>query len=215
MLEYIKYFSSGITHSFLLGIYSILLCVPLALLVAKITRKENRSSSLALYFLDIFISLPNQLILITLAGVLGGGWGALLFSVFLTQFPTLVRHLRVHVLMAYESAFIEAQRAMGLGELRIFLRHALPKLGVALSVNSLLLFKRVILVESLLTFLGLGFDPLTPSLGRLISEGREALFWRPELFFAPVLFLVLLLFVLQSIADRFSSLFIGGKIRYL
>jgi peptide/nickel transport system permease protein len=205
----------GLFHSLNIGIKSLILCVPFSLLCAFLLRHEQITAKIFISFLDVVISLPNQLLLLSLAGIAGGGEPALLLSVFLTQVPGLVRHLRVYVMQSYEFDYVEASRALGASRKRLLLFHVFPRLFLPLSISSLTLLKRVILSESLLMFLGLGFDPLTPSLGRLLSEGRGYLFLSPDRFFIPALVLFLLLYILQSVCDRFSSLFDPKGVRYL
>lgn len=205
----------GTAHSLWIALQAIVLCLPIAILLALVLRHTSRIRAMVLFALDVFIALPNQLLLLTLAGVLGGSAAALLLSVFVTQVPVAIRHFRVHFYRAYREEYVEAARALGVGPFRVFWKHILPRLWAPLSVYSVSLVKRVILMEALLTFLGLGFDPLTPSLGRLITEGRDSLFLNPLYFLAPVGILVLCLGALQSVSDRFSSLFRGRGLRYL
>ncbi len=207
--------AEGLGYSFLISFLAILICVPISLGVALLLRERNPLARLSLYSLDIFIALPNQILLLTLAGLLGGGFWALLLSVFMTQVPTLIRHFRVHLKRAFAMNHVEAARGLGVGPLRLFFLHVIPRLWAPLSVATVSLMKRVILSETLLSFLGLGFDPLTPSLGRLISEGRDALFVNPVYFLAPILVLFLCLFTLQNVSDRYSTLFRTRGIRYL
>jgi len=205
----------GTAHSLCLALQAIIICIPVAIVMALVLRHTSRIRAMILFALDVFIALPNQLLLLTLAGVLGGSAAALLLSIFVTQVPVAIRHFRVHFYRAYREDHVEAARALGVGSFRVFWKHILPRLWAPLSVYSVALVKRVILMEALLTFLGLGFDPLTPSLGRLITEGRDSLFLNPMYFLAPVGILVLCLGVLQSVSDRFSSLFRGRGLRYL
>jgi peptide/nickel transport system permease protein len=215
MNEFVVRLTAGAFHSILLAVISVILCMPIAVLAALAMRKKTKLTSALVYSLDVFISLPNNVLLITLAGILGGSPFALLLSVFITQIPGMIRHFRVHFLRAYSDAHVDAAVALGVGPNRIFWKHVLPRLWAPLSISAVTLMKRVILSESLITFLGLGFDPLTPSLGRLISEGREALFLDPVYFLAPVGVLASCLYVLQKFSDRFSSLYRSRGIRYL
>lgn len=205
----------GLFHSLFIGFKSLFICIPFALLCAFFLKKENSFSKIFFSFLDVVIALPNQLLLLCFAGVAGGSVAAILVSVFVTQVPCLIRHMRVYVTQAYLCDYVEASRALGANQLRLFFVHVFPRLFLPLSVSSLNLLKRVILSESLLMFLGLGFDPLTPSLGRLLSEGRSYLFLSPDRFFIPATVLFLLLYILQSVCDRFSSLFDPKGVRYL
>ena len=205
----------GFFHSLLVGFKSLVVCVPFSLFCAFLFRTESSFTKTFLSFVDIVIALPNQLLLLSLAGIAGGSTSAILVSVFMTQVPGLIKHLRVYVSQAYSCDYVEASRALGSSHRRLFWVHIFPRLFLPLSVSSLNLLKRVILSESLLMFLGLGFDPLTPSLGRLLSEGRTYLFLAPERFYIPAFVLFLLLYILQSVCDRFSSLFDPKGVRYL
>lgn len=215
MFDFILKLLEGTAYSLWISFESVLLCVPFSVVVAVFLRKSTRLRKGLLYALDVFIALPNQILLLTLAGVLGGGSTALLLSIFVTQVPGCIRHFKVHFTRAYAAPHVEAGKALGVGSGRLFWNHVLPRLWSPLSIYTLSLVKRVILMEALLTFLGLGFDPLTPSLGRLISEGRDALFLTPIYFLAPVGILILCLYVLQSVSDRFSLLFRSHGLRYL
>jgi ABC-type dipeptide/oligopeptide/nickel transport system permease subunit len=205
----------GALYSLSIGVKSLVVCIPFALFFAFLFRKENIYSKTFITSLDVVIALPNQLLLLSLAGIAGGSAGAIILSVFVTQVPGLIRHLRVYVVQAEECEFVEASRALGATKSRLFFCHIFPRLFMPVSISSLALLKRVILSETLLMFLGLGFDPLTPSLGRLLSEGRSYLFLSPERFFIPAIILFLLLYVLQTGCDRFSSLFDPKGVRYL
>jgi peptide/nickel transport system permease protein len=205
----------GVFYSLSVGLKSLFLCLPFALFCAFLLRKENIFSKTFLSFLDVFIALPNQLLLLSLAGIAGGSLAAVLLSVFLTQVPVMIRHLRVYVIQAHACEYVEASRALGATKNRLFFIHIFPRLFMPVSISSLTLIKRVILSESLLMFLGLGFDPLTPSLGRLLSEGRSYLFLSPERFFIPAVVFFLILYILQTVCDRFSSLFDPKGVRYL
>lgn len=205
----------GTLYSFIFALVALLLCVPISIFIAVMLSGESLLVKGLLYLLDVFIALPNQLLLLVMAAVLGGSPRALLLSVFITQMPGCVRHFRVHFFRAYAEAHVEAARALGIPGFRLFFIHVLPRVWGPLSVYLAVFIKRVILMEAVLTFLGLGFDPLTPSLGRLIAEGKGALFYNPVYFLAPVGVLALSLYFLQKVSDRFSLLFRGPGVRYL
>ena len=215
MIDFALKLLAALLYSFSLAGAAVFLCLPFCVFTASLLRNKNRLSAILLSLIDVLIALPHQILLLTLAGILGGSAKVFLLSVFLTQTPPMLRHFVVHFERAYASPHIEAVRALGLSPARVFFRHVLPRLWAPLSVATLSLVKRVILSETLLSFLGLGFDPLTPSLGRLLSEGREQLFLSPALFLTPMLTLLLGLYVLQRISDRYSSLFKAHGVRYL
>lgn len=215
MFDFYQRLLEGTVYSLWLSFEAVVLCIPFSIVLAVLLRKDTRVRRLLLFVLDVFIALPNQVLLLTLAGVLGGSSSALLFSVFVTQVPGCIRHFRIHFARAYSEPHVEAAKALGVGRWGLFWKHVLPRLWAPLNIYTVSLVKRVILMEALLTFLGLGFDPLSPSLGRLIAEGRDALFISPVYFLAPVGILILCLYSLQNVSDRFSLLFRSRGLRYL
>jgi len=202
-------------YSFTWAALSALLLVPLSLGISILLQNNSFFRKVGSFIIELFVALPSQLLLLVLAGILGGSPWALILAMIITQVPHRVRHLGVHLERAYASLAIESAVALGVGRFSIFLKYVLPRLSMPLFLTTLTLFKQFILSESLLTFLGLSFDPLSPSLGRLISEGREYLFFDAARFWVPVLCLSGTLLTLQIVSDRFSSLFQVRGIRYL
>jgi peptide/nickel transport system permease protein len=86
------------------------------------------------------------------------------------------RIVRGNVLSMREKDFIEAARAIGLRAPRIMLRHLLPNTATSVVIFLTFDFARLLLLESALSFLGLGVQPPTPSWGAMIADGRQYLF---------------------------------------
>jgi oligopeptide transport system permease protein len=96
----------------------------------------------------------------------------LFLAIGLVSWLTMARVIRGQVLSLRGQPFVEAARAMGIRESRIFLRHILPNLVGPITVYTTLTIPQAILQESFLSFLGLGVLPPTPSWGGLASENR-------------------------------------------
>lgn len=95
-------------------------------------------------------------------------------AIGLVSWLTMARVIRGQVLSLRSQPFIEACRAMGLPEWRIFLKHILPNLIGPITVYATLTIPQAILQESFLSFLGVGVDPTLPTWGALAAENREA-----------------------------------------
>ncbi len=95
----------------------------------------------------------------------------LFLAIGLVSWLTMARVVRGQVLSLREQPFIEAARAVGLSESRIFFRHLLPNLVGPVTVYASLTVPQAILQESFLSFLGIGIAPPMPSWGSLASEG--------------------------------------------
>lgn len=204
----------GLLNSALLSFECVLFCIPASLFLAVLIERSKKLSPYTKSILDILISLPSELLLLVLAGILGGGWNVILVCVLLTESPYRIRHFGVHLARAYAEEHVLAARALGANPATIFFKHVLPRIFMPVCLSVLSLIKKVVLLESLLTFLGLGFDPLTVSLGRLISVGRDALFYEPSQFFVPSISLILFLMLLQLLSDKISTLFQVKQLRY-
>ena len=93
--------------------------------------------------------------------------------------PIFARLIRGPAMVLVESDFVAGIRSIGATDLRIMLRHILPNLASVILVQSSLLLSAAILVEASLSFLGLGTQPPTPSLGLMLAEGRNFVLLSP------------------------------------
>ena len=123
-------------------------------------------------FVDAMMAIPVLLLAIALASVLRQGSVAMVILVLaLVNWTYLARIIRAEVLSLKQREFVEAARATGAGDAAILVRHLLPNLTGPLLVFATLSVAGNILLESALSFLGVGIQPPTPSWGNMIQEG--------------------------------------------
>lgn len=123
-------------------------------------------------FVDAMMAIPVLLLAIALASVLrGGGPGTVVLVLGLVNWTYLARIIRAETLSLRERDFVEAARALGASDARILARHLLPNLAGPLLVFTTLSMAGNILLESALSFLGVGIQPPLPSWGNMIQEG--------------------------------------------
>lgn len=122
---------------------------------------------------DIVMSIPPVLLILLIVAVFGGGLGLTIFAIGLVTWPGTARLLRAEFLRLRSLEFVDASRASGAAPLRIITRHILPNAVAPLIVQTSLLTAESILVESGLSYLGLGVQPPTPSWGNMLFEGRR------------------------------------------
>jgi peptide/nickel transport system permease protein len=124
---------------------------------------------------DMQLAFPTILLAITMIAVLGPSFANLVLVIGISGWVTYARIARAQVLSLREKEFIEASRAQGGRPVRIVCRHILPNMLSPLIVMATLDLARTIVLESTLSFLGLGIQPPTPSWGGMLSDGREYL----------------------------------------
>jgi peptide/nickel transport system permease protein len=135
----------------------------------------GRSDELIMALADMQLAFPTILLAIAIIAVLGPSFANLVMVIGISGWVTYARIARGQVLSLREKEFVEAIRAQGGSQLRIVVRHILPNILSPLIVVATLDLARTIILESTLSFLGLGIQPPTPSWGGMLSDGREYL----------------------------------------
>lgn len=126
-------------------------------------------------FADVQLALPFILMAITFIAIFGGGLTNTIILLVVSQWVQYARLVRGSVLALREREFVLAARAIGVPDRAILFRHLLPNLIGPVIVLMTLNVANNILLESSLTFLGLGVDPMIPSWGGMLADGRTYL----------------------------------------
>lgn len=126
-------------------------------------------------FVDVQLAMPFILLAITFMAIFGGGITNTIILLIVSQCVQYARVVRGSVLSLREREFILSARAIGVKNWRIILQHLLPNLLGPVIVLMTLNIANNILLESSLTFLGLGVDPTIPSWGGMLADGRTYL----------------------------------------
>lgn len=136
----------------------------------------GRIDSLIMRLVDIQLAFPVLVIIIAVVAVFGPSVRNLILVLALASWATYARLVRGLVLALKEEEFVDAAWAAGASNLAILFRHYLPNVATSIVIFTTFELARLLLVESALSFLGLGVQPPTPSWGRMISEARQYLF---------------------------------------
>ncbi|HEX5416794.1 MAG TPA: ABC transporter permease [Chloroflexota bacterium] len=142
---------------------------------------------------DVFYALPDLLVIITMVtflretflGNLASGMVVLLAALALFSWVGTARLIRGQVLSTKELSFVEAARALGASPRRIILQHILPHVLAPVIVQMAFLVPGAIMAEAVLSFIGIGIRPPTPSWGNMIQDGYPALQTQPAMALAP------------------------------
>jgi peptide/nickel transport system permease protein len=156
---------------------------------------------------DIQLSFPAILIALVLLAVLGQGIGKIIAALVTVQWAYYARTVRSSALVERQKEYVEAARVLALSQARIVLRHMLPNCLPPLIVVATVQVAHAILLESTLSFLGLGLPITEPSLGLLISNGFQYLlsgkYW---ISFYPGLALFLSILAINLVADQLRDI---------
>jgi peptide/nickel transport system permease protein len=122
--------------------------------------------------MDAFMAFPAILLAIAMAAALGPSELNAIIALATVYTPRTARIVRASVLVVREMDYIEAIRAAGATDARILIRHILPNCLAPLIVQLTFIFAYAILAEAILSFIGVGPPPPTPTWGNIIAEGR-------------------------------------------
>jgi peptide/nickel transport system permease protein len=160
---------------------------------------------------DLFLVIPS-IALFALLGrrvSTGGGSSWLLIALIIAgvSWMSIARVVRGVFLSLREKEFVEAARALGASNGRIIRKHLLPNAVGPIIVNATVSVAVAILIESALSYLGLGIKPPDTSLGLLVASGQQAATTRPWLFYFPGLFIILIALCVNFLGDGLRDAF--------
>ncbi len=155
---------------------------------------------------DILMAFPTVLLAIVIITVLGGGVFNLIVAIVISSLPQFVRIARSLAFSIREQDYVQAARSMGATAWRQLIYHIVPNGIPVIIILTTALMGSVILIESSLSFLGLGVQPGTPSWGAMISEGRGVLREAPWLSLAPGLAIMIAVLSFNLVGDGLRDL---------
>jgi peptide/nickel transport system permease protein len=151
--------------------------------------------------IDFQYAVPSLLVILVGISLLGTDTWVLIVLISFARWHGTARLVRGQVMSLRVVPSVEAAVALGSTSFRVATRHILPNLTSVLVVNMTLKFPGLLLLESSLSFLGLGVQPPVASLGRMVAEGRDYLINMPWVTLAPALVIVVISMCFQIIGD--------------
>lgn len=165
--------------------------------------RGGRFDSFLMRVVDLQLSFPALLIALVLLVVLGQGMGKITLALVIVHWAYFARAARGSAMAERGKEYMEAARALRLGDARIVFRHLLPNVMPSLIVIATTMVARAISTEATLSFLGIGLPITEPSLGLLISNGfRYLLSGKYWISFYPGIALVIAIIAINIMGDR-------------
>ena len=161
----------------------------------------GKVDSAMMRIVDILYGLPFIIFIILLMVIFGRNLWLLFLAIGAVEWLTMARIVRAQVLSLKNQEFVLAAQAMGVSNFAMFKRHLLPNILGPVAVYATLTIPQVMLLESFLSFLGLGIQPPMSSWGTLIKDGVESMEEYSWLLIYPGLTFTITLFALNFFGD--------------
>jgi len=166
----------GARISLIIGISAVALAGTLGTLIGLVAGyRGGRIDDLCMRLTDTMLAMPFILLALAVIAVLGSSLRNIIFVLGITSWVSYARVVRAEVLTLRTREFVSAAQALGGGGQRIVFRHLLPNVLTPVIVIATLEVARMIILESALSFLGLGVQPPTPTWGGMLADGRAYL----------------------------------------
>ena len=161
----------GSRISFFIGFVAVLISLIIGLTLGALSGYYGgKTDQIIMWFINVTWSIPTLLLVIAITLALGKGYWQVFIAVGLTMWVEVARVVRGQVISLKQQQYIEAARVLGFSDLRIITRHLIPNLLGPVIVICAANFAGAILIESGLSFLGIGAQPPTPSWGGIIKD---------------------------------------------
>lgn len=161
----------GLRISFSVGFISVFISLLLGLFLGSISGYYGgKIDAAVMWLINVTWSIPTLLLVIAITLALGKGFWQVFIAVGLTMWVEVARVVRGQIMSVKSLQYVTAARALGFRNPRIIIRHILPNILAPVIVISAANFAAAILIESGLSFLGIGAQPPTPSWGAMIKD---------------------------------------------
>ena len=161
---------------------------------------------LVMRVMDGLMAIPAILLAIGLVSLSKAGVRTVIIAIVIPEVPRIVRLVRSVVLSIREEPFVEAAVALGARTPMLLVRHVLPNTVAPLVVQATFVCASAILVEAILSFLGIGIPPETPTWGNIMAEGRALFRLFPHNILFPGIFLALTVLAVNILGDGLRDL---------
>lgn len=151
--------------------------------------------------IDGMMSIPPILLAIALMALTRGSIQNVIIAITIAEIPRVARLVRGVVLSLREQPYVDAAIAAGTRTPMIIFRHILPNTMAPMSVQATYICASAMIVEAILSFIGAGIPPATPSWGNIMAEGRALWQVRPHIILFPAIFLSLTVLAVNLLGD--------------
>ncbi|HEV8645543.1 MAG TPA: ABC transporter permease [Burkholderiales bacterium] len=187
--------------SLVVGIAVALLSLGFGLTIGLVAGYIRALDGVIMRVMDGFMAIPGILLAIALVSLWRASLATVILAITIPEIPRVVRLVRSLVLSIREEPYVEAAVSVGTPTAALLVRHILPNTMAPLIVQATYVFAFAILVESILSFLGVGLPTDLPTWGNIMAEGRLQFTQYPHNVFFPGVFLSLTVLAVNMLGD--------------
>jgi peptide/nickel transport system permease protein len=191
----------GAQVSLIIGVTVAALSVIVGLVIGLLAGYLHWVDRIVMRFMDGLMAIPGILLAIALVSLWGAGIMTVILAIMIPEIPRVVRLVRAVVLSIREEPYVESAISVGTPLHMILARHLLPNTIAPLIVQGTYVCASAILVEAILSFLGAGIPPETPTWGNIMAEGRMLFRIFPHNILFPGVFLALTVLAVNMLGD--------------
>ena len=191
----------GARVSLIIGACVALLSVSFGLLIGMLAGYVRWLDAFVMRVMDGLMAIPAILLAIALVSLSRAGLATVIIAITIPEIPRVVRLVRSIVLSVREEPYVEAAITTGTPTYLLLWRHILPNTIAPLIVQGTFICASAILVEAILSFLGIGIPTSTPTWGNIMAEGRQFFRIFPHNILFPGLFLALTVLAVNMLGD--------------
>ena len=191
----------GSQISLVVGLAVAILSIAVGLTIGLVSGYIRWLDGIVMRIMDGLMAIPGILLAIALMSLFNAGLGTVIFAIFIPEIPRVVRLVRSIVLSIREEPYVEAAISVGTSVPLILIRHVLPNTIAPLIVQGTYICASAILVEAILSFLGVGIPPEIPTWGNIMAEGRMLFRVFPHNLLYPGIFLAFTILAVNVLGD--------------
>ncbi|MHC2438930.1 ABC transporter permease [Bradyrhizobium sp. USDA 4451] len=191
----------GARISLVIGLGAAVCSIVVGLLIGLVAGFFRWVDAVMMRVMDGLMAIPAILLAIAVVSLSGASIWTVMVAITIPEIPRVARLVRSVVLTAREEPYVEAAISLGSSLPKIMWRHLMPNTIAPLIVQGTYVCASAILTEAILSFLGAGISPETPTWGNIMAEGRAFFQVKPSLIFWPGLLLSIAILSINLIGD--------------
>lgn len=191
----------GTRVSLMVGVLAALLALAFGIVCGLSAGYLRWLDGILMRFMDGLMAIPAILIAIALVAMWRGSLVSVVIAIAIPEIPRVTRLVRALVLSIREEPYVEAAVALGTPTWKIMFGHILPNTVAPLVVQGTYICASAILLEAILSFLGVGLPPDIPTWGNIMAEGRRQFVEYPHNIFIPGVFLAVTVLAVNILGD--------------